>query len=83
MAAGKQERQLAKKLSELAATKDARSRLVLAHEIQRAAVVLEQQSVADARDAGMTWTQIGALFGMTKQAAQQRFKSSAGTNRST
>lgn len=82
MAAGKQERQIAKKLTELAATKDARQRLLLAHEIQQAAVALEHMTVGDARHAGMTWTQIGGLFGMSKQAAQQRFKGSSGANRS-
>ena len=74
MAAGKDERQLAKRLAELAHAKDARERLVLAEEIRSLAVALQNASVAEARQAGLTWTQIGALFGMTKQAAQQRFK---------
>ena len=74
MAPGKDERQLAKRLAELTHARDARERLVLAEEIRRLAVALQNASVAEARQAGLTWTQIGALFGMTKQAAQQRFK---------
>lgn len=31
--------------------------------------------VASARDQGMSWTQIGALLGITRQAAQKRFSS--------
>jgi hypothetical protein len=30
--------------------------------------------VADARAAGVTWIDIGALFGLSKQGAQQRFR---------
>jgi hypothetical protein len=31
------------------------------------------RTVRDARRAGLSWTQIGAALGTTKQAAQQRF----------
>lgn len=27
-----------------------------------------------AREAGLSWTKIGAVYGLTKQGAQQRFK---------
>jgi hypothetical protein len=33
--------------------------------------------VAEARSAGMSWTEIGAVFGTSKQAVQQRFGTSA------
>lgn len=36
---------------------------------------LEAATVADARAAGVTWTQIGVLYGLSKQGAQQRFRS--------
>lgn len=34
-----------------------------------------RQAVAEARQAGDSWTVIGAALGTTKQAAQQRFRS--------
>jgi len=37
---------------------------------------LEAQAVADARTAGATWVEIGALYGLSKQGAQQRFRRS-------
>ena len=35
---------------------------------------LERTSLDDARNRGCTWTEIGALYGLTKQGAQQRFR---------
>ena len=35
---------------------------------------LELDAVVASRVAGVTWTQIGALYGLTKQGAQQRFQ---------
>jgi hypothetical protein len=35
---------------------------------------LEQSTVAEARSAGATWGEIGTLYGVSKQAAQQRFR---------
>ena len=35
---------------------------------------LEAATVADARAAGVTWIDIGALYGLSKQGAQQRFR---------
>lgn len=34
----------------------------------------ERDAVADCRDAGHTWTDIGARYGLTRQGAQQRFR---------
>ncbi len=34
---------------------------------------LEAAAVRDARHAGATWKAIGALYGLSKQGAQQRF----------
>ena len=36
---------------------------------------LEAAAVRDARNAGATWKAIGALYGLSKQGAQQRFRS--------
>ena len=35
---------------------------------------LETTAVADARQGGATWGEIGLLYGLTKQGAQQRFR---------
>lgn len=35
---------------------------------------LEARAVRDARHAGATWKAIGALYGLSKQGAQQRFR---------
>lgn len=35
---------------------------------------LEAATVADARTAGVTWIEIGAVYGLSKQGAQQRFR---------
>lgn len=35
---------------------------------------LEAATAADARAAGATWIDIGALYGLSKQGAQQRFR---------
>jgi hypothetical protein len=35
---------------------------------------LERESVDIVRAAGTSWSKIGALYGLTKQGAQQRFK---------
>ena len=65
---------ISKALSDLSKTTDPRKELELACAIRTAADDLERAVVARARDEGVTWTQIGATYGMSKQAAQQRFR---------
>jgi hypothetical protein len=43
-------------------------------ELREAAEELEIHAVARARADGATWTQVGGLYGISKQAAQQRFR---------
>lgn len=45
----------------------------LAAELERTGDRLVDAFVSEARDAGRSWSQIGAALGVTKQAAQQRF----------
>lgn len=45
-----------------------------ARRLREAADGLELSLVEQARDAGYTWKDIGALYGLTKQGAQQRFR---------
>ena len=70
----KAEKLIAKTLADLARDARALDRLALARVISAAAADLEHALVSEARADGATWTQIGEAFGMTKQAAQQRFR---------
>lgn len=44
-----------------------------ARRLNESAAALERERVEAARKDGHSWSQIGALYGMTKQGAQQRF----------
>jgi hypothetical protein len=50
------------------------SRLQAARRLREAAEELEAAQVEAARKAGATWIEIGALYGLSKQGAQQRFR---------
>ena len=50
------------------------SRLDAARRLREAAEELEAAQVEAARKAGITWIEIGACYGLTKQGAQQRFR---------
>jgi hypothetical protein len=50
------------------------SRLEAARRLREAAEELETAEVEAARKAGVTWIEIGACYGLTKQGAQQRFR---------
>ncbi len=50
------------------------SRLEVARQLREAAEELEAAQVEAARKAGVTWNEIGACYGLTKQGAQQRFR---------
>ena len=50
------------------------SRLEAARRLREAAEELEAAQVETARKAGVTWIEIGACYGLTKQGAQQRFR---------
>lgn len=44
-----------------------------AETLRRAADDLLEQRVVQARNAGMTWTKVGELLGITRQAATKRY----------
>jgi hypothetical protein len=50
------------------------SRLEAARQLREAAEEVEAAQVDAARKAGVTWNEIGACYGLTKQGAQQRFR---------
>lgn len=49
-------------------------RLDAARRARESVEALEAAAVRDARHAGVTWKAIGALYGLSKQGAQQRFR---------
>lgn len=57
----------------LEATKDPVDSLEAVRRLREAAEDLERVKVREARQAGVTWGEIGSLYEISKQAAQQRF----------
>jgi hypothetical protein len=54
--------------------RDPLERLDAARRLREAADELEASAIEAAREAGTTWGEIGELYGLTKQGAQQRFR---------
>jgi hypothetical protein len=67
-------RRFAKALASFASVTDPLARLDAVRAAREALEALEVQTAAEARSGGATWAQIGALYGVSKQAAQQRFR---------
>ena len=70
-------KRIVKALEALEAASTPRARVDAARKIREAAEALELANVEGARDAGLTWADIGTRYGLTKQGAQQRFRSGA------
>ena len=64
-------------LSRLAAEHDPEPALRLVRSLREHAELLELELVREARSHGMSWARIGAVYGLTKQGAQQRFRRDA------
>jgi len=56
---------------------DPLQRLDAARRVREHAEALEAAAVQHARHAGVTWKSIGAVYGLSKQGAQQRFRAPA------
>jgi hypothetical protein len=67
-------KRFARALDELAAIPDPLARLDAVRRAREALEQLEADAVIDSRAGGITWAAIGALYGLTKQGAQQRFQ---------
>lgn len=63
-----------KALQGLAEIDDPYERLDAVRECRERIEQLELGSVLAAREAGATWRDIGSLYGLSKQGAQQRFR---------
>lgn len=62
-------------LDALRRAKGSTAQLAAARKAREAADKLEAAAIEAARDDGMTWAEIGKLYGLSKQGAQQRFRS--------
>ena len=72
-------KRIAKAVDSWAAARTPAERLAAARQLRAAADRLERESVEAARAAGLTWAEIGELYGLTKQGAQQRFRNGNGS----
>lgn len=52
---------------------DARDQVLAVHHLARGIAVLERQVLLDAQASGMTWAEIGRVYGVSRQAAHRRF----------
>ncbi|WP_181781284.1 hypothetical protein [Pseudonocardia pini] len=66
-----------KAIDAFAAAESPLDELAAARELRAAAEEVERTRAAAAREAGVSWTKIGALYGTSKQNAQQRFGAAA------
>lgn len=74
MAAPPPRKRLVKALSSLAEVPDPVDRLEAIRSVQETLEQMAREAADEARAAGTTWKQIGAVYGVSKQAAQQRFR---------
>jgi hypothetical protein len=70
-------KRLQRALASLGSVADPLARLTEVRTALIALEALEASSVSDARATGATWSEIGAVYGLSKQGAQQRFRTSA------
>lgn len=74
MAARTPRKRITSALDALDGAGDPLARLDAARRLREVADELEDAELRAARKAGATWSEIGALYGLTKQGAQQRFR---------
>ncbi|MEV1293573.1 hypothetical protein [Pseudonocardia sp. NPDC049635] len=61
-------------LEEVESADTVQARISAGRRLRRAAEQLELDLVQEAREAGLRWSDIGELYGTTKQGVQQRFR---------
>jgi hypothetical protein len=67
-------RDLADAVKALQAAREPGEALAAARTLREIAEAAERDAVAAARAAGISWSAVGKVYGLTKQGAQQRFK---------
>jgi hypothetical protein len=60
-------------ISELLDSPDPSVRVRAIHHLAAGVNTLERQVLLDAQSAGLTWAQIGEVYGVSRQAAHRRF----------
>ncbi len=60
-------------ISDLLDSPDPKTRVRAIHHLAAGINTLERQVLADAQASGLTWAQIGEVYGVTRQAAHRRF----------
>ncbi|PFG18733.1 hypothetical protein [Serinibacter salmoneus] len=69
------QRRLQRAIDALSAVEDPLERLTRVRLARQRMEELELEQIRSLREAGTPWRTIGAQYGLTKQGAQQRFKS--------
>jgi hypothetical protein len=64
---------LLKNVRDLLDSPNARDRVRAVHHLAAGVDALEHQVLLDAQAAGMTWAEIGSVYGVSRQAAHRRF----------
>jgi hypothetical protein len=72
-------RRVTRALQELQTVPEPLVRLAAVRQAREQFEHLELATVRAARESGATWTDVGAIYGLTKQGAQQRFGSAVRT----
>ena len=67
-------KQLRRSLDSVAAAPNALEAVRAARQLREEAEALELEAVIEARRQRATWSEIGAIYGTSKQGAQQRFR---------
>jgi hypothetical protein len=67
-------RELADAVKAFQAAQEPGEALAAARALREIAEAVERDAVTAARAAGLSWSAIGKVYGLTKQGAQQRFK---------
>lgn len=60
-------------MRELLDSPDPRTRVRAIHRLAAGVEALERQVLLDAQSSGVTWAQIGEIYGVSRQAAHRRF----------
>lgn len=67
---------LLENVSDLLASKDPSVRVRAAAWLAEGVELLERRIVAEAHESGLTWAQIGGVYGVSRQAVHRRFSDS-------
>jgi hypothetical protein len=67
-------KQLRRSLDAVAAAPNALEAVRASRQLREEAETLELEAVIEARQQRATWSEIGAVYGTSKQGAQQRFR---------